>query len=466
MKAIAATLCALALLQGGPSIVDHPRQLRTPPLRPFVPPELTRLKLESGAQLLVIENKELPLVDGVLIFRGGVAQESRAQAGLTELLAEVLREGGSERTSGLDLDDWLDTHAASIDVRSEPDSLRIEFSCVKDDLGTVLVFIGELLLLPAYPAEELEFSRTRMLSRLARAAQDPALLADRSLAQITAGTGGANAHQPTEESVRSIERADLLLHHRRLLGTDRLLVGATGAVNPSSLAARFDSLLSTVPNVGPLPSPSTKVFRVPGRRTIYVLDRPGMERCEIRLAAPGTRRLDSDYVPLSLWSYANGYGGTSNRLMVRLRSELGLAFEGSLYFQPEWDRSGRLFGACSARVDKVGQVLSTCIELLQAARDPLPAPELEAVRQRMLNAEVFQIDSAQEVLERALKLEFHGYPSEFWTRRDARLRQLSAEQVALAVKRHLDPSRLVVVVVGPAEKLAEALAPLGTLVRL
>lgn len=461
-----ALILGLVLFQGTGGIVPHPRELRTPPLRPFVAPEPTQLKLESGGQLLVIENKELPLVDGVLIFRGGVPQESPAQAGITELLAEVLREGGSARTSGSDLDDWLDTHAASIDVHSTSDSLRIEFSCVKDDLGTVLVFIGEMILLPAYPEEELEFSRRRMLSRLARDAQDPALLADRWITRVTLGESFQSLHIPTEETVASIRREDLLALHSQLLGTDRLLVGATGAVNPNSLAARLDSLLSTVPNVGPPPPAPTDVFRVPGRRTIYLLDRPELARAEVRVAAPGTRRLDADYVPLSLWSYATGYGGTANRLMVRLRTELGLAFEGSLYYQPEWERAGRLFGACTTRTDGVIPVLSSCIELLQGAKDPLPTEELEAVRQRMLNAEVFRIDSSQEVLERALQLQFHGYPADFWTRRDERLRQLTADQVAEAVRRHLDASRLTVVVVGSAADLEEELAALGTVVRL
>lgn len=469
-SALACALCLagstpLRASQRGP-IVSHPSQLNTPPLRPFVPPAPLRLTLESGAQLLVIANNELPLVDGTLIFRAGGTDVADEHAGISALMADVLREGGSERTTGSKLDDWLDSHAASITVESTPDAFRVHFSCVKADLGSVLIFIGELLMIPAYPAEQVEKSRARALTQLARENEDAATLADRLLDRLTLGERSPLTRHATADSVGSITRRDLLAHHKHVIGVDRLLVGATGAIHPNAFAARLDSLLKKLPRVGDLPKPPAGIFRLPGRTTIYLQDRPNATHSEVRIAGPGIRRLDEDYVPLYLWSYAIGYGGSSNRMMLKLRTELGLIYDGSLFFRPDWNRNGRLLASCSTRNDAVGEVITALYELLHNAKQPLDKAELDAVRRRVLNAEVFQIDSPEEVLQRSLELELHDYPADFWTRRDERLRSLSVDDVAAAIGRHLKEDRLTILVVGPAAELAEPLASFGTLIRL
>jgi zinc protease len=450
----------------GSVLPEHPERIALPPLRPFLPPEPLRIPLAGGAQLLLLESRELPLVDGLLIFRGGRLEETADQAGLLDLLADALREGGSERTDGGSLDAWLDSHAATIAVRAELDALRIEFSCVQADLGQVLEFIGELIALPAYPEAQLEGGRTRLLTQIARRDENPDELARHLLDRVVYGEDSPLARRPERRVVEGLGREALLAHHRRLLGPDRLLVGVTGAVGPDELSARLNSMLSTLKPVGPPISPGPTVFRRPSRRRIYLYDRPGAPQAEIRLAAPGTRRLQPDYVPLYLWSFAIGAGGTSNRMMVRLRTELGLIYQGGLLFSPGWGRAGRLIGSCSTRAEATDQVVASLLEILKEGRAPLPEAEFKAVRRRVSNAGVFEVDRPEKVLARALDLELHGYPGDFWVRRAERLRSLTAEEIAQAVARYVDVDRLVLVVVGPADLLAERLAAHGEVIRL
>ena len=474
MRAPLALAGALACLPAAPAAgqapapgtPSHPRELVLPPLRPYLPPVPTRTELEGGGVLLSIEDRELPLVDGVLLFRGGTAEVPAERAGLLELLAEALREGGSERTPGAQLDAWLDSHAATLEVRAERDALRFEFSCVEADLGRVLEYLGELIALPAYPEAAVEGSRNRLLTRIARRDEDPASLARHLLDRVVYGADAPRARRPQRAAVQAATRRALLEHHRRVLGPQRLLAGATGAVSALEMAARLEALLSGVGGVEPPPRPTPAAFRRPSRTRIHLYDRPGLPQAEIRLAGPGTRRLQRDYAPLYLWSYALGAGGTSNRLMVRLRTELGLVYQGSLFFAPGWGRAGRLLGSTSTRVESVPRVLEELGALLQAGLAPLEAQELEAVRGRVLNAEVFQVDRPEKVLARALDLELHGYPPDFWERRAERLRSLSAREVARAVGRYVDADRLVLVVVGPAAELRESLEALGEVVLL
>lgn len=474
MRPLTRVICVCAVLFSCPSdaraqaldLPAHPDRIAVPPLEPYLPPVPERMPLAGGARLVLIESRELPLVDGVLVFRGGRLELDAAQAGLLELMADALREGGSERTDGAQLDDWLDSHAATIDVRAELDALRIEFSCVQTDLGQVLEYIGELVALPAYSGAALEGSRTRLLTKIARRDEAPDELARHLLDVVVYGAQSPLARRPQRATIEATTRQDLLRHHRATLGPDRLIVGATGAVSAADLAARLEAVLAGIAPVGPPRRTAPTVFRHPSRRRIYLYDRPGAAQAEIRLAGPGTRRLHGDYAPLFLWSHALGAGGTSNRMMTRLRTELGLIYQGGLFFAPGWDRAGRLLGHCSTRSDAVGRVLENLLLLLQEGRRPLAGPELDAVRRRVMNASVFEVDRPEKILARALDLEFHGYPADFWQRRAERLRALTAQEVSEAVGRYVDVDRLVFLVIGPADELEEQLAAFGEVVRL
>jgi len=458
-----ALLLPLVLLQG-PALPEHPDDLARRPLQPFAAPRPVRLELPRGATLLVIPDEELPLVDGSLVFRGGRGAQLEAPPGLLELMADVLREGGSERTRGWELDRWLDSHAAKLDLRVEEDALHVDFSCVASDLGEVLEAVGELLVIPAYPESELEKSRRRLLTRILRRDEDAGRLADHLLDRVGFGAASWIARRPAPEAVAGFEREDLLALHRQVFGADRLIAAATGAVEPQRLAALLDPLLRRLPRLEALEPAPPRVFRQPARTRIHLYDRPGLAQTEVRLAAPGPRRLQRDYAPLLLWSYAVGAGGTSNRLMVRLRTELGLIYQGELYFEAGWSRGGRLYGSCSTGAASAGEVVRQLVGLLKQARAPLPQDELEAVRRRLENTLVFEIDQPEEVLRRAVDVELHGYPDDFWEEREERLRETNPEEVAAAVDRHLDADRLLIVVVGPAEQLVPQLEPLGEVV--
>lgn len=446
-------------------IPAHPRDLLTPPLQPFRPPAPTPLELDRGARLLVIENHELPLIDGSLLFRGaGSASDPLGRAGLAELLADALRAGGSKSTPGTELDDKLDAYAATLTVSVEPDAMRIDFSCLSADLDVVLEAIGRLLVIPAYPEGVIEKSRKRLETRLRGREADTRYQADAGLLRAIYGADARAARQPTARSVDAITREELVRFHTDHLGVDRLVVGVIGDVQAATLGAQIETLFTRLPRAKAKVVREPLVFLQPTRTRIYLLDWPDARQSEVRFAAPGTRHIDRDFPALNLWSYAIGYGSASNRMMLKLRTELGLIYSGALYYETGWGRAGRLEAYLSTRNGAVGEAVSTLQELLADGLEPLPEEELETVRARVQRAEVFQVDRPRKVLARALELEFHGHDAEFWTRHAERIGELDSQEVSAAVGRHLDPERLVIVAVGPREVLLPQLEPLGEVV--
>ena len=445
----------------------HPRDIAAPPLPLYKPVPPERHELECGARLLVLEAHEVPLVDGVLRFHAGSILDPPDRAGLAALLADVLRAGGSlgklgtDGESGTELDAWLDAHAATIEVTAGLDEIRITFSCLSEDLEEVLGRAAALVLDPAYPADVFEKARRRSLTEIERKRDDTSLLADEAMLLLAYGVDSPYARVPTRSSVVRIRREDLAQYHRAHLGGNRLIIGITGDVTGDTARALANTAFAELGEVAAPPPVEAPAFIQPTETRIYVIDRPGVSQTELRLAAPGTRRSDPDYASLFLWSHVVGAGGFTNRITIRVRTELGLAYSVGAYFGPEWNRAGRFTAYCGTRNDAVGAALEAMLGVLREGLERVPADELDAVRRRVLNADVFQIDTPAKQIERALELEFHGYPADFWDQRETRLRRATPEELEDAIARNLAPERLLVVAVGPKDEIVPALSALG-----
>ncbi|MCA8978889.1 MAG: insulinase family protein [Planctomycetes bacterium] len=464
-------LCLLPLCLAAPALAQdelpaHPREIAAPPLPPFHPPQPQTAELDGGARLLLIENHDLPLVDGRIVFRCGSIQDPVGKAGLAAVLADALRSGGSTGESGAELDDWLDAHAASIGIGASDDALTVQFSCLAEDASELLARVARLLLEPAYPASALENSRARLLTEIERRDDDTSELADRVLLQVIYGPISPYSRVETPESLSAITREDLLAYHAAHIGRDRMLIGVYGDVTARALELIDAEHFAALPQVGPAPEIPAPSFVQPQRTKVYVYDRPGVPQSELRIASPGTRRMHSSYGALNLWSYVIGIGGMTNRMMVKVRTELGLAYSVGAYYRPEWERSGRLEAFCSTRNDGLADAAEAMIAVLAGGLETIPTAELEATRARALNAEVFRVNTPEKVLERALLLAFHGYPADFYEQHELELRELTGDELTAAANRQLDADRLVVLAVGPFDEIAESLARIGEVERI
>lgn len=460
-------LLALApFANGAQDEPQHPRDLRIPTLPPYDPVPASKFDFESGLRLSIVHSDDLPLVDGVLIFDSGSIHDPAGEVGLAQLLAETLREGGSESLPGLEFDRWLVQHGATVTITAERELCRVDFSCLSEHLTTVLQRLAELLRDPALPQDVIDGTRARMISDLERGGDRLDRIADRLTLLIAYGSDSPYAAEPTRESLEAISRDDLSAFHRAHFGADRLLLGVTGDVDPEAFAAFAEASFSDWKSAGEREPISAPAFLEPRTRTVYLCDRPGVTQTELRLIGPGVRRLHPDYSALYTWSHAIGAGGSANRLMVRVRTELGLAYTVGALYRAGFGRAGRFESWCGTRNAAVGEALSAILTVLREGLAPLESEELEAVKKRMLNSQVFEVDEELEVLERSLLLDFHGYPADFWSSHSDRLRALDAAAIAEAVARHLDPDRLVLIAVGPALEIADELAKFGEVVRI
>ena len=117
MPRAAAVGLALAVLgAAGPGLAADKayQKLKTPKLRDVTMPGITRVTLDNGIQVFVVEDHELPLMRMSLTMKAGSAFNPKDKLGLAEVTAGVLRTGGSEVLPGDKMDELLENIGGSI----------------------------------------------------------------------------------------------------------------------------------------------------------------------------------------------------------------------------------------------------------------------------------------------------------------------------------------------------------------
>src|SRR5262249_33848731 len=92
-----------------------PKDLKHPPLRPIEVPNVASATLPNGMKLLLLEDHELPVVSGLAMVHAGTLLDPPERIGLASATATLLRSGGTSAKTPDQLENLLETMAASIE---------------------------------------------------------------------------------------------------------------------------------------------------------------------------------------------------------------------------------------------------------------------------------------------------------------------------------------------------------------
>jgi zinc protease len=456
LLALGLSLCGAAPAAAQVANVD---QLRYPPLPAFDIPQPRRVVLPNGMVVMLVEDHELPLVDGVALIHTGARLEPADKAGLAELTGEVLRSGGTATMSGDALDDYLEGKAASIETSIDDDLGQASLSCLKGDFPAVLKVFAEVLRHPAFAADRLEVARTGALAAIARQNDEPHQVLFRELTKLVYGAGSPYARTPTYATVGGITRDDLLAWHARYFHPERIALGLVGDFDADRALALIREAFGDWPR-GPAvddPEPAYRTTPLPG---LWFVEKDDMTQAAIALGELGIRRDAPDFYAVEVLNDVLS-GSFTSRLVSEIRTAKGLAYAVAGGVGADFDHAGMTVLWMTTKTATTGAGLGA---LLDEARDltrrPPTGEEVERAKTAILNSFIFNVDSADKILAQQLHYEHFGYPLDRMERYRQGVEKVSVEQVRQAAVDDVHPDRLAILVVGPAAARAQ-LAPFG-----
>ncbi len=120
--------------------------------------EIEKIQLKNNLTLLYKRNTEKPLLKCVIQLPISSDYETIENAGTISFMLEQMFRG-SKNYSSLDISEWLEDHAVSLDVNTSTKGIFIEFKCLKDDFATFKKMLFDAFENPIFETSELELAK-------------------------------------------------------------------------------------------------------------------------------------------------------------------------------------------------------------------------------------------------------------------------------------------------------------------
>ncbi len=414
-----------------------------------------------GLRTLFVQANELPMVDIRLTFDAGSARDAAigpGLSGLASLTASMLDEGTSTQTTD-QIAAQFEALGAQYSAHAYRDMFTVELR-VLSDAAVLQPAVEQLLALLAdaqFPDDSLARLRASTAIGQQQREESPAAMANiRFWRELYGQHPYAEPSTGTQASLLRITRSDLMAFKKRFLVRGNASLAITGQLTPAqarALAAQIATRLPEGPAAPALPTPAplthARTVRVPFAST----------QSQVVMGHIGINRKTPDLPALLVGNEMLGGGDFNALLMRELRKKNGLTYGAYSSFVP-MRVNGPFSVSFSTRSDQTDAAIAlaqqTIAQLLQQGVDEQQVAE---VRAGMVNSYPASLSSNENINAMLGMMGFYGLPASYLADYPRQLQQVTAAQVRQALLRHVQPDRLLTVVVGPTTARTPAATP-------
>ncbi len=193
---------------------------------------------------------------------------------------------------------------------------------------------------------------------------------------------------------------------------------------------------------------------------IYLINQPGATQAQIRVGQLGFPRKHGDF---AVSRVINGYFGSfSGRLNSKIRVEKGLTYAVWGGYRSSKYAGSFGVGTFSRNATAAKAVRAVLDEIERLGRDGPSDEELSKTQSNILGSFAGKRENPAALANDRWTIELHGLADDHYKKLLASVAATTADRCAETVARTVDPSKMVIVVVGDSAKLKaglEAIAP-------
>ena len=408
-------------------------------------PEIQNWQTNNGARVYYVPAPELPMVDIRIIFDGAGARDEIP--GVALMTNGLLEEGAGD----MDADKIADAFAgigAQFGASSHRDmsivSLRslTQTELLDEAIDTMTKVISQ----PNFPKDSLERERKRMLIALQGKKQSPGAIAKETFFTALYGDHPyANEATGTEESVKQIERAHLIKHHKRYYVGRNAIIAIVGAVDKKQAEELAETILGKLP--AGEPAKAIPEVNSLSKANLVKKEFPSSQT-HLLVGQPAVKRGDPDFFPLYVGNHILGGSGLVSRLSEEIREKRGLSYSTYSFFSP-MRQQGPFRMGLQTRNDQADKALKIIKQtLVEFMKEGPSEKELEAAKKNITGGFALNLDSNSKIIENIAMIGFYQLPLDYLDTYTDKIDAVTIDQIKAAFKRHVQPDKMVTVMVG------------------
>lgn len=404
-----------------------------------------RFVMDNGLILLVLPQPTIPIVNVRVMIKAGALFDPEEKPGVANLVADLLDEGTSKRSS-IEIADTIDFIGGRLDTAGGGDWATISLGILKEDFKVGIDLLSDILLHPSFSKNELKRRKQEILGGLAAEKDQPGVVGQRAFDELV--FGDHPYHRPiqgTEESLVRIKTSDLLEFYEKYYRPNNTVMAIVGDVSVSEVR---DMIVQHFGEWTSSPIQDALVPKAPSldKTVIKLIDR-NISQANIILGHIGITRQNPDYYTVLVMNYILGGGGFSSRLLTEIRDNQGLAYSIHSRFGARAE-PGSFVTRLQTKNSSAQQAIRAVIAEIRRIREhPVSDREIEEAKAFLTGSFPLQMDTSSEIANLLTQVEFFELGQNYFTDYIERIKSVSKEDVHRAAQRYLFSDRYVLVVV-------------------
>jgi zinc protease len=434
-------------------------------------PRPAERRLPNGLRLLVLEVHRGPMVNLTISIPSSHLRDPEGLPGVAEATAAMMTMGTTTR-SARQISEALADIGATLTISAGGGGRggfgggggaagTISLSALSENFDAALAILSDVLLHPAFPAEELERWRGRQRSQLEQQRTNPGTLSNETLMNVLY-PGDARHLRLTAASLDKLTRENLIEHYKKFYVPSGQLVGITGELTAKDAAAKIEKALGEWKG-GPVEPVKLPAAPPIAEKKVYLVSRPGSVQTDLTLANRAIERTSPDYIACLVMNQVLG-SGPAARLFRIIREEKGYTYGVSSSFSATQVMQ-HFSSSMSVRTEVTEPALADLLKEFKEIRDvAVPKEELEGAKRTLVASFALGLENPAGVLSRWMQQREFGLPEDYWDNYPEKIMAITAADVQRVAKKYVPYDNVQIIAVGDGGKIREVLKKFGPVV--
>jgi zinc protease len=347
------------------------------------------------------------------------------------------------------------------------------------DWGDAVAVAADVMLNAAFPADQVEIERRKILSAIDNLESNHSSLASRAWSRAIYGADHplGQTTATSKDILAGVTRDELLAHHRKFVRPNNTTIVCVGRFDQEAVAARVRELLGAwepskdanfrrSARVEASMRKGTQFFtnkdfdesKMEPQTATIAIDHADKAQCIVRVGRLGITRDHPDYFAcLVLDNILGTSPAFSDRFSRILRDEMGLAY--SVYANianSSTEEPGALIGYIATRPESVGQSLEGMRAIMRGIQaEQVTDVEFARAKNYLISSTLLGLEGSGAMAGLIQDIERYDLGYDWLKRYAAGIQAVTKDHVLECAKKHLGPEGLITVVAGPLDRIPE-----------
>lgn len=407
---------------------------------------------KSGAKVLFMRAEALPMVDVSVAFPAGTRTDPEGKEGLASMVGNLIGMGAQGMDENQIADGFADTGAVfGSGASSDFATVSLRTLTTEPEFSKSVELYAHVLQKPEFSPSVLERELNRSIAGLKESLTKPDVIAARAFSRALYPSHPYGT-LTSEDSLKRIDVTAVREFFQARYLSNYAVVALVGNLTRQQAEQLAEKITANLPqntlSGNPLGGKDYIDLQSRMEGKTLVISHPAAQ-AHIMLGLPAMKRGTPDYFDLLVANHVIGGGGFTSRLMKEIREDRGLAYSTYSYFQPLGD-AGPYQAAVQTKKEQAKEALDVLRQALLAFIENGPTEqELTAAKSNLMDGFPLRIDSNSDLVGNLTMMGVYGMPLNYLDTWTDNIGKVTVESAKAAFARHVNPAKLVTVVVGP-----------------